>query len=303
LGACPKCRGFGRVIEIDYRLAMPDHSLSIHQGAIKCWESEVYGDSKKDLLAFAKKKKIRPDVPFASLPEDQQRFIVDGEPGYGEENGKSWPKFWYGLKGFFRWLMAATLAWIKSRMLLPPERSEEDDEGGDPRAELVARLLEYQRYKEAAEQLGDRALEGRDVFAARSPEIEPPPDDERPLAVSMVALLEAFRRVLLRSSGKGLHEVTTEPIHVRDRMIAVMDALGSTESLEFEQIFELEPDRQRSRALLVATFLAILELVRLAAVRVYQSFDAAGVPEGPIRLRRAEGADADDWSQAVAEIT
>ena len=104
LGACPKCRGFGRVIEIDYRLAMPDHSLSINDGAIKCWESEVYGDSKKDLLAFAKRRKIRTDVPFASLPEEQQRFIVDGEPGYGEENGKTWPKYWYGLKGFFRWL-------------------------------------------------------------------------------------------------------------------------------------------------------------------------------------------------------
>jgi excinuclease ABC subunit A len=104
LGACPKCRGFGRVIEIDYRLAMPDHSLSIDDGAIKCWESEVYGDSKKDLLVFAKKKKIRTDVPFASLPVDQQRFIIDGEPGYGEENGKAWPKYWYGLKGFFRWL-------------------------------------------------------------------------------------------------------------------------------------------------------------------------------------------------------
>lgn len=200
-------------------------------------------------------------------------------------------------------LMAATLAWIKSRMLLPPERSEDEEEGGDPRAELVARLIEYQRYKEVAEQLGDRALEGRDVFAARSPEIEPPPDDERPLAVSMVALLEAFRRVLARSSGTGLHEVTAEPIHVRDRMIAVMDVLGRSPSLEFEQIFELEPDRERSRALLVATFLAILELVRLAAVRVYQSFDEAGVPEGAIRLRRAEGADADDWSQAIAEIT
>src|SRR5687767_7748938 len=54
LGACPTCRGFGRIIEIDYRLAMPDHSLSIDDGAIKCWESEVYGDSMKDLLAFAK---------------------------------------------------------------------------------------------------------------------------------------------------------------------------------------------------------------------------------------------------------
>jgi segregation and condensation protein A len=200
-------------------------------------------------------------------------------------------------------LMAATLAWIKSRMLLPPDRSEEDDEGSDPRAELVARLLEYQRYKEAAEQLGDRALEGRDVFAARSPDIEPPPDDERPLAVSMLALLEAFRRVLARSTGTGLHEVTNEPIHVRDQMIAVMNALGATPSLEFEQIFELEPSRERSRALLVATFLAILELVRLAAVRIYQSLDEAGVPEGPIRLRRAEGADADDWSHAIAEIT
>jgi len=104
LGACPKCRGFGRVIEIDYRLAMPDHSLSIDAGAIKCWESEVYGDSKKDLLVFAKKRKIRTDVPFASLPAEQQRFVIDGEPGYGEENGKAWPKYWYGLKGFFRWL-------------------------------------------------------------------------------------------------------------------------------------------------------------------------------------------------------
>ena len=104
LGACPKCRGFGRVIEIDYRLAMPDHSRSIDDGAIKCWESEVYGDSKNDLLVFARKKKIPTHVPFASLTAEQQSFIIDGEPGYGEENGKTWPKYWYGLKGFFRWL-------------------------------------------------------------------------------------------------------------------------------------------------------------------------------------------------------
>ncbi len=104
LGACPQCRGFGRIIEIDYRLAMPDHGLSIDAGAIKCWESEVYGDSKKDLLVFAKKKKIPTHVPFASLSAEQQRYVIDGEPGYGEENGKAWPKYWYGLKGFFRWL-------------------------------------------------------------------------------------------------------------------------------------------------------------------------------------------------------
>ncbi|MEO6875716.1 MAG: excinuclease ABC subunit UvrA [Opitutaceae bacterium] len=104
LGACPKCRGFGRVIDIDYRLTIPDQSLSIDDGAIKCWESEIYGESKKDLLVFTKKRKIPTDVPFASLTPEQQSFIVDGEPGYGDENGKPWPKYWYGIKGFFRWL-------------------------------------------------------------------------------------------------------------------------------------------------------------------------------------------------------
>jgi segregation and condensation protein A len=200
-------------------------------------------------------------------------------------------------------LMAATLAWIKSRMLLPPSGEGEEAEGADPRAELVARLLEYQRFKEVSEQLGERTLEGRDVFAARSPEAEPLPDEERPLAVSLVALLEAFRRVLAKAGGTGRHEVEGEPVHVRDRMLVVMDALGRFESIEFERIFELETDQPMTRRLLIATFLAVLELVRLAAVRVYQGLSEAGVPEGPIRLRRAEGPGADEWSAAVAEIT
>lgn len=104
LGACPACRGFGRVIEIDYRLALPDQSLSIDDGVIKCWESDIYGESKKDLLVFTRRKKIPTDVPFASLTPEQRDFVINGEPGYGEENGKTWPKYWYGVKGFFRWL-------------------------------------------------------------------------------------------------------------------------------------------------------------------------------------------------------
>ncbi|MDE3084437.1 MAG: excinuclease ABC subunit A, partial [Verrucomicrobiota bacterium] len=107
LGACPKCRGFGRIIEIDYRLAIPDQSISIDDGAIKAWEGEVYGESKRDLLAFAKKKKIPTHIPFADLTSEQKAFIIDGEPGYGE-NGKTWPRAWYGLKGFFRWLESKT---------------------------------------------------------------------------------------------------------------------------------------------------------------------------------------------------
>jgi excinuclease ABC subunit A len=108
LGACPRCRGFGRIIEIDYRQAIPDRSLSIDDGAIKCWESEVYGESKRDLKAIAKKKNIPTHLPFAALTAEQQAFVIDGEPGYGEENGKQWPRFWYGLKGFFRYLEKTT---------------------------------------------------------------------------------------------------------------------------------------------------------------------------------------------------
>jgi excinuclease ABC subunit A len=108
LGACPTCRGFGRIIEIDYRLAIPDSSLSIEAGAIKCWEGKVYGESKRDLLVFARKLKIPTNVPFAALNPEQQEYVIQGEPGYGEENGKTWPKHWYGIKGFFRYLEGKT---------------------------------------------------------------------------------------------------------------------------------------------------------------------------------------------------
>ena len=108
LGACPKCRGFGRVIDIDYRLALPDQSLSIDGGALKCWEGEVYRASLDDLRVFAKKRKIPTNVPFAALTEEQKTFIIEGEPGYGEGNNKTWPQYWYGVKGFFRWLEKTT---------------------------------------------------------------------------------------------------------------------------------------------------------------------------------------------------
>ncbi len=103
LGACPLCRGFGRVIEIDTRLAIPDQSLSIDQGAIRCWEGKVYGESLEDLRSFARKRKLPTDIPFASLTREQRDYVIEGEPGYGGP-GKEWPRAWYGVKGFFRWM-------------------------------------------------------------------------------------------------------------------------------------------------------------------------------------------------------
>ena len=197
-------------------------------------------------------------------------------------------------------LMAATLAWIKSRMLLPPDGASEED-GVDPRAELVARLLEYQRFKEAAEGLGDRRLEGRDVFRAVAPGPEAPPEGERELEVSLFDLVEAYRRALRAAPQSGApHAVEVETVTVRDRMIAVMEAFGARPSLELAELLLPPGGAPPSRALVVATFLAVLELCRIAAVHLYQGISERGAPFGPIHLRAADEGEA--WRARVAEI-
>ena len=196
-------------------------------------------------------------------------------------------------------LMAATLAWIKSRMLLPPDAgAEADEEGGDPRAELVARLLEYQRYREAADALGARPLLGREVFAAAGAAVEEPPEAAREIEVSLLQLVEALRRVLRDAkAADGIHEVVGEPITVRERMVLVIDALERAEVIELEELLRGPEGSAPTRSIIVATFLAILELAKLATLRIFQSLGDAGAPEGPIRLRRAG-----DPSAARAEI-
>jgi len=113
LGACPKCRGFGRVIEIDYRLAIPDTNLSIEQGAIKAFEGQVYSESKNDLLRAARRMGVRTKVPYAALTEREREMIMLGEPKYREQKarGEAYDYesgLWYGLKGFFEWLESNT---------------------------------------------------------------------------------------------------------------------------------------------------------------------------------------------------
>jgi segregation and condensation protein A len=199
-------------------------------------------------------------------------------------------------------LMAATLAWIKSRMLLPPEPGEEDEEALDPRAELVARLLEYQRFKEAAGALEELPRLGRDVFRGHATGLEPPPAHEREIAVGLFDLLAGMRRVLAQARARDAkHEVESEPVTVRERMVAVMEILGSRPSVEFFELFQDETGAVASRARVVATFLAILELARIAAIRIFQGTGPTGAPEGPIRLRPA-GESVDDWSVRIGEL-
>ncbi|MDQ8186950.1 excinuclease ABC subunit UvrA [Pelagicoccus sp. SDUM812002] len=105
IGACPKCRGFGRVIEIDYRLAIPDTNKSISEGLIKPFEGQVYGESKKDLTRACKRLKISTTKPFNKLTQRQQDIVILGEPAYQKlPEGSDSDGLWYGVKGFFDWL-------------------------------------------------------------------------------------------------------------------------------------------------------------------------------------------------------
>jgi segregation and condensation protein A len=187
-------------------------------------------------------------------------------------------------------------------MLLPPDEEEIEGEEIDPRAELVARLLEYQRFKEAAESLETRRLLGRDVFLPQGLEPLPPSESDREIEVGLFELLSAFKSVLDQAKPEEtIHEVEVEVITVRERMLIVMGRLEAAESLEFMQVFSDESGGLPTRALLVATFLAMLELARLSALRVYQSLGESGAPEGPIRLRAVPADDSGTWRDRISD--
>jgi segregation and condensation protein A len=175
-------------------------------------------------------------------------------------------------------VMAATLAHIKSRLLLPrvepaPDGLEAGEEQGDPRAELVRRLLEYQKYKEAARELSERDLLGREVFARRVSLPAPSEREPAPLAeVPVYKLIEALDRVLRALEPRIGHEVVRDQLTLSAAMQGITARLGSGEPMTFLQLFQ----GQRSRGAVVVTFLALLEMVRLKLVRIQQP---EGVPE------------------------
>jgi excinuclease ABC subunit A len=104
VGACPTCRGFGRVINIDYDLALPDHSRTLAQGVVRPWQTGLGAECQDDLLRTCRQFGVPTDVPFNRLPKKWQSLVIDGEPGYGKDKAHEWPRAWYGVKGYFRWL-------------------------------------------------------------------------------------------------------------------------------------------------------------------------------------------------------
>jgi excinuclease ABC subunit A len=104
VGACPACKGFGRIISIDYDLALPDRSRTLAQVVVKPWQSGMSAECQDDLLRMCRKFHVPTDVPFNRLPQKWQDLVINGEPDYGKDAAYEWPRAWYGVKGYFRWL-------------------------------------------------------------------------------------------------------------------------------------------------------------------------------------------------------
>lgn len=168
-------------------------------------------------------------------------------------------------------LMAAMLAEIKSRMLLPRLHNEEEEEE-DPRAQLIRRLQEYERFKRAAEDIDDLPRLGRDVHEASA---EPPdrnltrPDPDVSLKEIMLALSEVLRRADMFES----HHVAKERLSTRERMAQVLDRLKGRQFIPFVSLFTVEEGRLG----VVVTFLAVMELIKESLVEIVQAEDFAPI--------------------------
>ena len=185
-------------------------------------------------------------------------------------------------------VMASTLIHIKSRMLLPRAEPIQDEslDAEDPREALVRRLLEHQKYKAAAELLHEReTLRSAQYIRPDARVADAAGDDYEPeLEVDLFGLLAAFRGVLERANRRPRMVLPPEQMSIEDRIAQLLDRLSETEACGFEDLFA----RDDTRGAMIVTFLALLEMIRLKLIRVFQT-----AAFGPIRVyKRARPADA-----------
>ncbi|HKL49246.1 MAG TPA: segregation/condensation protein A [Desulfuromonadales bacterium] len=167
-------------------------------------------------------------------------------------------------------VMASTLIHIKSRTLLPIQDDEEDTESEeeDPRAELVRRLLEYKKYKEAARSMEELPRLGRDVHARKFPSPEVDSEEETEFEeVGLFELVAALQDLLRESPPETFHEVDIERLSVTESLNSILTSLSGRQSLAFREIFSREPKRHE----VTVTFLAMLELVKMRMVKLMQN--------------------------------
>jgi segregation and condensation protein A len=203
------------------------------------------------------------DIPIAPITQQYMQYIELMEELHIELAGEYL-------------VMAAVLAEIKSRMLLPRPQTDEQEEE-DPRAELVRRLQEYERYKQAAEDLDALPRLERDLFTAVV-EFPGRKTQARPPEVSLDTVLRAFAEVLRRAELFSHHHIQREPLSVRERMSLVLEKVKPDEFVEFRQFFTVE----EGRAGVIVALLAILELIREGLITLVQNEE-----NGPIYVKAA----------------
>jgi len=194
--------------------------------------------------------------------------------------------------------IAATLIWLKSRSLLPPDQTQEDEPDPETVEELLLRRLQdYQRIKDAAIQLNSRDLLGRDIFA-RGGDLDEAqaattPQEQLFQEVSLFALLEAFREVLERTQDKPSINVVPEKDRVEDRINEVVALIATRRELYFHEFFLADATRGE----IILSFLSLLELVRLKVLRIGQLGTT-----GPILCRVTEDFDhTGDWKERLMD--
>jgi segregation and condensation protein A len=185
-------------------------------------------------------------------------------------------------------VVAATLLYIKSRMLLPVEEAEAEEEGEDPRQELVRQLEEYQKYKEAGLALGELEKSRRMVFGRESIGPEGPKRTDYPLEVSIFELLAALKKLLESVPEEERVEIIRDRLTVAEKISEILEFLKSAErEVPFEELFR----EGEGRGQLIVTFLALLELIRLRMLNARQAVPGGQIMVADIRPSREESAD------------
>ena len=168
-------------------------------------------------------------------------------------------------------VMAATLLYIKSKMLLPVDEEETEEEGPDPRAVLIEKLLEYQAFKQAAQELGVLETERGKMFARQIAdyyleELDPEDAGIDTFSANLYDLMQAFHQVLTKASKEMVHEVFEEIVSIEEKMEEIKQRLQTEGKFSFISLFP----KPWTRNELIATFLAMLEITRLKFARVFQ---------------------------------
>jgi segregation and condensation protein A len=164
-------------------------------------------------------------------------------------------------------VMASTLTHIKSRMMLPPSENPDDEEGPDPQAELIRRLLEYKSYKDAALSLEDREETWSQIYTRPSETAPDVPAEDEPLLFDfhLFDLLAALKDVMARVPDASF-EVTPETVSITEKISQILSRLEAVDSMLFADLFE----GSTSKAQVIGTFLALLELVKTRVVKAFQ---------------------------------